>query len=171
MYCICRRPDDHRLMIECVHCKDWYHPTCMDIAESDVRSGLVDTFVCTKCKTEERFTTFRRICRNYNIDQSCRMPARVSDDPPSKYCSDEHRDAFWKYVHSLVRNDDEPSKGGALNRSEVAALLEAAPTAAQFHALGSKPRVPVPEGADPSRLKLHFLSQNSNLILQIALSA
>ena len=154
LYCVCRRPDDHRLMIECVGCKDWYHPPCMDILESDVRSGLVDTFVCPDCRTPERFTTYRRMCRYYNINQSCRIPARVGDDPPSKYCSDEHRLAFFRALQTMMRKDDKPSMGGALSAQEFGALLKAAPTAAQFHALGQKPRLPVKEGADPSKLTL-----------------
>lgn len=64
-----------------------------------------------------------------------------------------------EFVKSLVRADDRPSMGGALNQEEVGQLLQACQTAEKFHALGKKPRLPVPEGRDPSKLPSTFTFQ------------
>ncbi|TAQ85947.1 hypothetical protein B7494_g5713 [Chlorociboria aeruginascens] len=149
-YCICRGPDDHRMMVYCEGgCDDWYHCSCIDIDVEDAKE-LLDRFICPKCKSETSFTTWKRMCRYYNVD-GCRKAARVTQDPPSKYCSDEHKKMFWEFVRSKVRDDDKPSMGGALNRGEVADILHQCPTAAEIHALGTKPRLPLKEGADPDR--------------------
>ena len=153
LYCICRKPDDHSLMIECAGCEGWFHPRCMRIADEDVRDMLVDRFVCNDCTTIDFRTNFKRICRLYNIDKGCRRPARVNDNPPhqpSKYCSEEHKEAFWANVWNMLRGDNRPSMGGALNRGEVAALLRACPNMSAFHNLGNKPRLS-DEDRDPGK--------------------
>jgi COMPASS component SPP1 len=104
------------------------------------------------------------MCRYYNVGhflgtRECRKAARVSDDPPSKYCSDEHKEAWFKFFVSRLRQDDEPSKGGALNVDEFKMLAAACMTEdgkldiERFHALGKKPRLPKKEGADPGKLQ------------------
>lgn len=153
-YCICRGPDDHRMMVYCDGgCEDWYHCSCVGIDEDDAKE-LLDRFICPKCHKEgELFTTWKRMCRCNNVPTiQCRKAARVAMDPPSKYCSDECAYLFWKFVSSMVRKDDAPSIGGALNFKEVGQLLKEAPTAEEFHKLGQKPRLPVKEGADPSMI-------------------
>ena len=145
LYCICRKPDDHSLMIECAGCEGWFHPRCMKITDEDVKDLLVDRFVCNGCTKDEFRTNFKRICRLYNINKTCRRPARVNDNPPhqpSKYCSEEHKEEFWASVWQMIRKDTAPSKGGALNRGELAALLRACPTHEAFHQLGQKPKLP-----------------------------
>ncbi|KUJ23357.1 uncharacterized protein LY89DRAFT_606181 [Mollisia scopiformis] len=148
-YCICRGPDDHRMMVFCDGgCQDWYHCSCLQIDEDDAL-GLLDKFICPNCKTDTLFTTWKRMCRYVNVDKTHRKAANVKDG--SKYCSKECCDKFIEYVASLVRKDDAPSMGGALNQKEVAMLLGSVKNAAEFHALGKKPRLPVKEGADPNR--------------------
>ena len=151
-YCICRGPDDHRMMVYCEGgCKDWYHCSCVNIDENDAHE-LLDRFICPKCSQKDvLFTTWKRMCRVNNVPTiMCRKAARVAMDPPSKNCSDECKYKFWEFVASQVRKDDAPSIGGALNFKEVGQLLAEAPTAAEFHKLGQKPTLPVKEGADPS---------------------
>lgn len=158
-YCICRGPDDHRMMVYCDGgCEDWYHCSCVGIDEDDAKE-LLDRFICPKCHKEGvLFTTWKRMCRCNNVPTSkCRRAARVTLDPPSKYCSEECAYAFWEFVASLVRKDDAPSLGGALNFKEVGQLLKEATTAEEFHKLGQKPRLPVKEGADPSKFKVCVL--------------
>jgi COMPASS component SPP1 len=153
-YCICRGPDDHRMMVYCDGgCEDWYHCSCVGIDEDDAKE-LLDRFICPKCHKEgELFTTWKRMCRCNNVPTIlCRKAAGVTLDPPSKYCSTEHAVLFWKFIASQVRTDDAPSIGGALNFKEVGQLLAEAPTAEEFHKLGQKPRLPVKEGADPSMI-------------------
>ena len=152
-YCICRGPDDHRMMVCCEGgCEDWYHCSCVGIDEDDAKE-LLDRFICPKCKTEALFTTWKRMCRYFNV-ANCRKAARVTDDPPSKYCSDEHRTLFWLHFKSLLRQDDEPSMGGALNIYEAGSILKQSKTADRLHDMGKKPKLPLKEGADSSETNL-----------------
>lgn len=162
-YCICRGPDDHRMMVFCDGgCEDWYHCSCVGIDENDAKE-LLDRFICPKCKTEGLSTTWKRMCRCYNVPtMGCRKAARVTSEPPSKYCSDEHAKAFWEFVASKVRKDDAPSTGGALNFDEVGKLLAACENADDFHKLGQKPRLPRKEDADPSMIAIPIFVSNQS---------
>jgi COMPASS component SPP1 len=85
------------------------------------------------------------------LAKPCRKAARVTDEPPSKYCSDEHRLAFMEFIRDhLARQDDAPSMGGRLNVQEVGEILAHAKNNGELQSLGQKPRLPIPEGADPS---------------------
>ena len=96
-----------------------------------------------------RFGNVGKFLRDPN---TCRKAARVSNDPPSKYCSDEHKQAFWEFaLKHLARQNNEPSRGGRLSADEVGWLLSQGLTVTELHALGSKPKLPVKEGADPSK--------------------
>jgi COMPASS component SPP1 len=158
-YCTCRGPDDHRMMVYCDGgCNDWYHCSCVGIEEADAKE-LLDRFICPKCKTDTLFTTWKRFCRYGNVGKFtkdpnlCRKAARVSDDPPSKYCSDAHKDMFWVWVRDhLARKDDEPAvPGGRLSVGEVGWILKQCKTIEEIQALGKKPKLPINEGADPSK--------------------
>jgi COMPASS component SPP1 len=129
-------------------CHDWYHCQCIKLDEADT-AELLDRFICSKCTTETMFTTWKRMCRNWNIDNTHRKAARVNEY--SKYCSDKCLVEFWQFVYDKFRDDNEPSKGGALNREEVGMILHAVGTAAGLHALGKKPTLPVEPGRDPGR--------------------
>lgn len=138
-------------------CEDWYHCSCVGIDEEDTRE-LLDRYVCPNCTTESNYTTWKPMCRFGNVGRhlgngtACRKAARVTLAVPSKYCSDEHKMAFWKFIKSQVREDKEPSKGGALNQDEVGWLLAQTKTADEIHALGEKPRLPQKEESDPGKL-------------------
>ena len=140
-------------MIQCEGgCKDWYHCECMNMTEDDAKE-LLDRFICPNCQTDKMFTTYKRLCRYDNVPgQTCRKAALVSNNPPSKYCSPEHGRAFMAYLVSQLRPENEPYvPGGRISVGELKSLLKAAPTIEEFHALGKKPRLPVKEGADPSK--------------------
>jgi hypothetical protein len=110
VYCICRKPDDHKYMIGCDGgCSDWFHGTCVNISEDQGR--LIDRFICVACnKRTDLFTTWRPLCRFPH----CVQAARVEEDPKapgvkvvrSFYCSDDHARRFWT---ELVR---EQGSGG-----------------------------------------------------------
>ncbi|KAF4627454.1 hypothetical protein G7Y89_g10701 [Cudoniella acicularis] len=158
-YCICRGPDDHRMMVNCEGgCDEWYHCSCINMDVEDAKE-LLDRYICMKCSTPTLFTTWKRMCRYHSVGKwygitPCRKAARVTSDPPSKYCSDEHRDEFFKFVaKELVRQDDAPSIGGKLNGNEVRSILEHCESNAQLQALGKKPKLPIPEGSRPIGLE------------------
>lgn len=140
-------------------CEDWYHCSCVAIDEEDAKE-LLDRFICPNCKIPGKlFTTYKPMCRYYNVGvflgkKPCRKAAIVTSDPPSKYCSEEHNDAYWAFVATRARQDEEPSKGGTLNVGEISAMLDACKTIEDFHALGKKPHLSGKEDSDPSKLLL-----------------
>jgi COMPASS component SPP1 len=45
VFCICRKPDDHKWMIGCDGgCEDWFHGACVNIKEVD--GDLIDRYIC-----------------------------------------------------------------------------------------------------------------------------
>ncbi|KAG8722155.1 hypothetical protein FRC09_006733 [Ceratobasidium sp. 395] len=97
LYCICKtKYDEERCMIACDRCDDWYHPSCVQLPESDI--DLIDQFVCPLCAPSESITL--TLCHRiltclseYNAHttyktrcavRDCTKPARA---PISKYCS------------------------------------------------------------------------------------
>lgn len=101
VFCICRKGDNHTWMIACDGpCEEWYHGKCIGIRERD--GELIDKFFCPMCQEKNGLvTTWKRMCRR--ID--CRKPARVLEEPPSKYCSVECGRMF--FVDLLQRGDPE----------------------------------------------------------------
>ena len=44
LFCICRKPDDHTLMISCDACEAWYHVRCMNMAAE--KTKLISKWYC-----------------------------------------------------------------------------------------------------------------------------
>lgn len=135
-------------MVECEGCSEWFHCSCMGIDEADAKE-LLEHFACPKCKSDTLKTTYKRMCRYYNVG-GCRKAALVGNNPPSKYCSEEHAVAFFEFVFTLSRTDKAEALGGVLSKDEVAELMKQSPSFEAFSTLGQKPTLPKPEGADPS---------------------
>ena len=51
LYCICREPWKGRFMIQCDHCNECYHGSCVNISISD--SLQIDKCKCENCKINE----------------------------------------------------------------------------------------------------------------------
>ena len=50
VYCLCRKPDDGSLMIQCDQCDNWYHGLCVGITESE---GLESVrWICPLCNKD-----------------------------------------------------------------------------------------------------------------------
>ncbi|KAI0204269.1 hypothetical protein F4808DRAFT_373879 [Astrocystis sublimbata] len=112
-YCLCRGPDDHRWMIGCDVCEDWFHGECVDLAK-DVGEKLVERFVCPNC-TDNRnnYTKFRKTCAL----ASCGTAARLYTQSPkdrSVFCCDEHCDAWWASMIATL-----PTKAASKTALEV----------------------------------------------------
>ncbi|PSN68097.1 hypothetical protein BS50DRAFT_357037 [Corynespora cassiicola Philippines] len=174
IYCICRKPDNHRWMIGCDGgCDDWFHGDCVKMNQAD--EALVDKFICPLCEKAGRgHTTYKPMCRR----PGCRKPARVVKGNMSKYCSDEcgvhfmteqlQRTAGGKNSNSrkkpkkktgkphddadhLSDEDDEPTPlGGVLRAKDLKALVEASPNIETFKGLGSGVLSP-PHTASPTK--------------------
>ena len=99
VFCLCRKGDNHSWMIACDGgCDDWFHGNCVHIRERD--GDLIDKYICPNCMAKTGMqTTWKRMCRR----KGCRKPARVFQDPPSKYCSKECGRMFFV---ELIRRGD-----------------------------------------------------------------
>ncbi|PVI01260.1 hypothetical protein DM02DRAFT_561732 [Periconia macrospinosa] len=173
LYCICKKPDNHRWMIGCDGgCDDWFHGSCVNMQQAD--EDLVDKFICPLCEEKGRGqTTYKPMCRR----DGCRKPARLTKGKESKYCSDECGAAF--FTEQLQRTagakaanakpkkprkkngkhgeeagsdeDDEPTPlGGVLRAKDLKALLEPCKEIQAFKALGSGVLSP-PQTASPTQ--------------------
>lgn len=98
VFCICRKGDNHTWMIACDGgCDEWFHGNCVNIRERD--GELIDKYICPTCTKPGLQTTWKRMCRR----KDCRKPARVTQVPPSKYCSDACGRMF--FVELVQRGD------------------------------------------------------------------
>jgi COMPASS component SPP1 len=174
LYCICKKPDNHKWMIGCDGgCDDWFHGDCVNMKQADEK--LVDKFICPMCEEAGKGnTTWKPMCRR----DGCRRPARLVKDHESKYCSDECGVLFMqeqlqrtagakgangtrdksKKKKKVVRPEDEgrddeeePTPlGGVLRAKDLKALVDASPNIQAFKNLGSGVLSP-PHTASPTR--------------------
>lgn len=171
LYCICRKPDNHKWMIGCDGgCDDWFHGDCVNMKQAD--EGLVDKFFCPLCEESGKgHTTWKPMCRR----DGCRKPARLSKDKLSKYCSDECGVLFMseqlertagakgsnvskekarkvkKKTNSETIEEEEPTPlGGVLRAKDLKALVDASPNIQAFKNLGTGVLSP-PQTASPTR--------------------
>ncbi|OCK84235.1 hypothetical protein K432DRAFT_378813 [Lepidopterella palustris CBS 459.81] len=178
VFCICRKPDNHRWMIACDGgCEDWFHGSCVNMQQED--ENLIDKYICPNCEENGRgFTTWKPMCRR----DGCRQPARlIKDGPVSKYCSDQCGVLFFKNAvgRSPKKNvengatgkrvkrkvnkdaeedvdmdegdDEEPSpRGGALRARDLKSLATAVKDIDSFRRLGSGVLSP-PATASPTK--------------------
>ncbi|BFZ63719.1 Transcription factor bye1 [Saitoella coloradoensis] len=131
LYCICRKPQGKRWMIQCDGCDDWFHGTCVNINEVD--EGLIDKWYCPHCEEYKGRTTWKRKCRL----GGCRKPAAMGEaeqEGGGKYCSREHGVVFMK---SVIQNSLLPA-------TEIKALLVSASTPTEFRTLGDRAPTPPP---------------------------
>ncbi|KAI8048566.1 hypothetical protein BDF22DRAFT_266986 [Syncephalis plumigaleata] len=47
VYCLCRKPDDGTVMINCDGCSEWYHAKCVGLTKSKV--AKISTYYCPVC--------------------------------------------------------------------------------------------------------------------------
>ncbi|KAH6605251.1 set1 complex component spp1 [Trichoderma cornu-damae] len=118
-YCICRGPDDHRWMICCERCEDWFHGECVHIGK-DVGESLVEKFICPNCTTGDLVTIYKKTC---TLD-SCRKAARLTHSPPSVFCSEEHAQTWWeRMLARLPKARTKAALSDELSQEEFMALL------------------------------------------------
>ncbi|KAF2125674.1 hypothetical protein P153DRAFT_323738 [Dothidotthia symphoricarpi CBS 119687] len=175
LYCICKKPDNHRWMIGCDGgCDDWFHGDCINMKQAD--EGLVDKFICPLCEENGRGkTSWKPMCRR----DGCRKPAKLGRDRESKYCSEEcgvlfmteqlHRTAGAKGANGkskkskkknpIKSTDDTPEHeeeeeptplGGVLRAKDLKALVDASPNIQAFRNLGTGVLSP-PQTASPTQ--------------------
>ncbi|KAI0428249.1 hypothetical protein F5Y09DRAFT_313590 [Xylaria sp. FL1042] len=93
-YCLCRGPDDHRWMISCDVCEDWFHGECVDL-DKEVGEKLVERFVCPNCTDgRKNYTKYRKTCALSGCKNAARLYTKALKDR-SVFCCNEHCDAWW----------------------------------------------------------------------------
>lgn len=145
-YCICRGPDDHRWMISCDVCEDWFHGQCVAI-DKTIGEALIQRYVCPRCTDGEgiNVTRYKKTC---SLD-GCFLPARIyeetagaargNDDAAGRkkgaasgvgganysvFCSDRHAEDWWEQlVRALPENGKLKAKDADLTREKFMGLL------------------------------------------------
>lgn len=118
-YCLCRGPDDHRWMICCETCDDWFHGECINL-EKGIGETLIEKFVCPNCTRDGLTTIYKKTCSL----PSCRKPARLALGEKSVFCSDEHIQAWWdRIVSRLPKSHTKTGLSDQLTQDEFMALL------------------------------------------------
>lgn len=174
LYCICRKPDDHKYMIGCDGgCDNWFHGKCVNITEEDGK--LIDKYICPNCMAKGiGITTWKPMCRRVG----CRKPARVMGEPPSKYCSDacgtqffqeiitkseRDRQALGKGKNGKRKHDEDGismQRGGPLDSSLLKSLLQHVNTAHEFRNLGKNVLSKVPSDVSAALTDSSDISTN-----------
>ncbi|KAJ2848689.1 hypothetical protein IWW36_003151 [Coemansia brasiliensis] len=84
VYCVCLRPEEG-LMIECDHCKEWYHAQCLNLGPADIgqRQFLCPLCIATakndKVQLLEDYPTVNRISRAVEEGRVLELVARTLD--------------------------------------------------------------------------------------------
>ncbi|KAF4998022.1 hypothetical protein FGRMN_3449 [Fusarium graminum] len=118
-YCLCRGADDHRWMIFCENCEDWFHGECINLSK-EVGENLIEKFLCPNCTNGNFTTIYKKICAL----GGCRRPARITQDEESVFCSNEHMQTWWeRMVARLPKAKGKGSINDQLSQEEFMALL------------------------------------------------
>ncbi|KAG5980997.1 hypothetical protein E4U55_003415 [Claviceps digitariae] len=118
-YCLCRGPDDHRWMICCERCEDWFHGECINM-NKEIGEHLIEKFICPNCATEEVVTIYKKTCAL----SPCRKAARLTQSEPSVFCSTEHAQTWWeRMVSRLPKAKSRNGLDDQLAQNEFMALL------------------------------------------------
>ncbi|KAK7418632.1 hypothetical protein QQX98_003821 [Neonectria punicea] len=118
-YCLCRGPDDHRWMIFCENCEDWFHGECIHL-NKDIGESLIEKFICPNCTSGNLTTIYKKTCAL----SGCRKAARLTQVNQSVFCSVEHAQTWWERM--VARLPKTRGKGGfndQLIQEEFMALL------------------------------------------------
>lgn len=127
-YCLCRGPDDHRWMIACDVCEDWFHGECVGVDKA-VGEALIVRYVCPRC-TDDKGVNVTRYKKTCSLE-GCFQAARVYDEGKkmgagnySVFCSDRHAEEWWEaLVRALPENRRATGKGEDLTREKFMGLL------------------------------------------------
>ncbi|KAI1124264.1 hypothetical protein F5Y10DRAFT_280297 [Nemania abortiva] len=112
-YCLCRGPDDHRWMISCDVCEDWFHGECVDL-DKEVGEKLVERFVCPNCTDGKRnYTKYKKTCSLPGCRNAARLYTKSLKDR-SVFCSNDHCDAWWASMIATL-----PTKAASKTALEV----------------------------------------------------
>ncbi|KAL1840852.1 hypothetical protein VTJ49DRAFT_7695 [Mycothermus thermophilus] len=180
-YCLCRGPDNHRFMIACDRCEDWFHGECIGM-DKHTGENLVQRYICPNCTEGGRYTTrYKKMCSL----SGCTNPARIYDPArPSIFCSSDHCQAWWEQlIATLPRTKDAAPADISdwLTQEEFIGLLDAptkpppttderdVPPTTPWH-LGQKPFSTPPDFWD-SPASAHALTAEEHELLTTSAAA
>ncbi|KAK3363373.1 hypothetical protein B0T25DRAFT_587332 [Lasiosphaeria hispida] len=120
-YCLCRGPDNHRFMIACDRCEDWFHGDCIGM-DKYTGENLVQKYICPNCSDGERYVTrYKKMCSL----EGCTRPARIYDPrEPSIFCSEEHCQAWWEQLIATLPRTKGTNQFDFLTQEEFMGLLD-----------------------------------------------
>lgn len=126
-YCICRGPDDHRWMICCEKCEDWFHGECIKL-DKNIGESLIEKFICPNCTDDTITTLYQKTCAL----SGCRKPSRLLEkgggpialSDRSVFCSKEHAGVWWeRLVAKLPKGKMTAGLSDQLTQDEFMALI------------------------------------------------
>ncbi|KAF7549076.1 hypothetical protein G7Z17_g6639 [Cylindrodendrum hubeiense] len=119
-YCLCRGPDDHRWMIFCENCEDWFHGECINL-NKEIGESLIEKFICPNCTNENLTTLYKKTCAL----SGCRRAARMTQVNQSVFCSSEHAQTWWeRMVAKLPKTKGKAGFNDQLVQEDFMALLD-----------------------------------------------
>ncbi|KAB5560089.1 hypothetical protein GE09DRAFT_962291 [Coniochaeta sp. 2T2.1] len=126
IYCLCRGPDNHRFMIACDRCEDWFHGDCIGM-DKYTGENLVQRYICPRCTDGKLYVTrYKKTCAL----ERCDRPARMYGDDVVKgessiFCSAEHRQVWWERLVGTLpkRREGGVLYGDTLTQEEFMGLL------------------------------------------------
>jgi COMPASS component SPP1 len=133
-YCICRGPDNHRFMIACDRCEDWFHGECINM-DKYTGENLVQRYICPNCSDGRKYVTrYKKTCGL----PGCQKPARIyvasveaksgaAKDSDSVFCSDEHGHMWWEQQVATLPRSKPGNWGAAITQEEFVGLLNGGP--------------------------------------------
>ena len=123
-YCLCRGPDDHRFMIACDRCEDWFHGECIGM-DKHTGENLVQKYICPNCTDGGRYATrYKKMCSL----AACKNPARIYDVArPSIFCSPDHCQAWWEQLIAALPRTKSTPGADHLTQEEFTGLLDTPP--------------------------------------------
>ncbi|CCC10327.1 hypothetical protein SMACR_02902 [Sordaria macrospora] len=121
-YCICGGPDNHRFMIACDRCEDWFHGECINM-DKYTGENLVQRYICPRCEIPDRglVTRYKKMC---SLD-GCNQPAKIYEDAKEErsiFCSPEHCNAWWDQLVATLPRTREVGMDN-LTRQEFMGIL------------------------------------------------
>ena len=121
-YCICGGPDNHRFMIACDRCEDWFHGECINM-DKYTGENLVQRYICPRCEVPGTglVTRYKKMC---SLD-GCNNPAKIYEDVKEErsiFCSPEHCNAWWDQLVLTLPRTREVGMDN-LTRQEFMGLL------------------------------------------------
>jgi COMPASS component SPP1 len=124
VYCICRGPDNHRFMIACDRCEDWFHGDCVGM-DKYTGENLVQRYICPKCYEEKRYVTrYKKTCSL----EGCDKPARIyNQKDASIFCCDEHCHLWWEQLIVTLPKGATAQNGDLMTQENFMGLLNKSP--------------------------------------------